>query len=138
MRKLANFQSRFFRWIISDRDYVFALQRPSFLSFFYQKILRDMVLLEKMIINQAQLKSEIQNSFFNTKPSTLGLFSVPKTQKFCCEDNFFVMASRCANELLELNVNKFDMPLGIFCTKEHTFLVENLLIFTLISLVLIL
>ena len=88
MRKLGKFLSRVSRWIISDPDYVSALQRVSYLPVCYQKIQSDMVLLWKMINKQAEVESEIQNSFFNTRSLTLGLFSVPKTQKFCSEDNF--------------------------------------------------
>ena len=83
MRKLEKFQSRVFRWIISDLDHVSKLQRLSFLPVCYQKIESDMVLLWKMINKQAEVESEIQSSFFNTSSSTLGLFSVPNTQKFC-------------------------------------------------------
>ena len=101
---------------------------------YYQKIKSDMVLLEKMINKRAEVESEIQNSSFNTRSLTLGLFSVPKLKKFCFEDDFFVRATRWANELLELNVIKFDMPLCIFCTKVDIFLAENLLNLTLISL----
>ena len=82
-----------------------------------------------MINKQAEVESEIQNSFFNTRSLTFELFSVPKTQKFCSEDNFFVRATKCANELLKLNVIKFDMPLGIFRTKVHIFLVRKLTYF---------
>ena len=85
-----------------------------------------MVLLWKMIKKQAGVESEIQNSFFNTMSLTLGLLSVPKTQKFCSEDNYFVRATRCANELLKLNVIKFDMPMGIYRTKVNIFLVQKL------------
>ena len=58
-------------------------------------------------------------------PSTLGLFSVPKTQKYCSEDNFFVRAKGCAIELLKLNVNKTDMPLGKYRIKKCIFLAEE-------------
>ena len=126
MRKLEKFQSSVFRSIIPDLEYVSKLQRFSFLPVCYQKIESDMVLLWKMINKQAEVEREIQSSFFNTRSSTLGLFSVPKMQKFCSEDNCFVRATRCANELLKLNVIKFDMPLGIFRTKGHIFLVEKL------------
>ena len=105
---------------------------------YYQKIKSDKVLLEKMINKRAEVESEIQNSSFNTISSTLRLFRVPITQKFWSEDNFFVGANRCANDQLKLDVIKLDMPLGIFRTKVHIFLVESLLILTLISLVLIL
>ena len=88
MRKLEKFQSRVFRLIISDLDYVSKLQKHSFLPVCYQKIESDTVLLWKMINKQAEVESEIQSIFFNTKSSTLGLLSVPKTQKFCSEDNF--------------------------------------------------
>ena len=127
MRKLEKFQSRVFRWIISDLDYVSKFQIFSFLPVCYQKIESDMILLWKMINKQVEVESEIQSSFFNTRSSTLGLFSVPWiVQKFCSEDNVFVRATRCENELLKLNVIKFDMPLGIFPTKVHIVLVEKL------------
>ena len=126
IRTLTKFQSRVFRWIISDRDYDSALQRLSFLPVCYQKIQSDMVLLWKMINKQAEVESEIQKSLYNTSSSTFGLFSLPKTQKFCSENNFFVRANRCANELLKLNFIKFDIPLGIFRTKLHVFLVQKL------------
>ena len=131
MRKLEKFQSRVFRWIISDPDYVSKLQRLSFLPVCYQKIESNMILLWKTINKQAEVESKIQRCFFNTRSSTLGLFSVPKTKKFCSEDNFFVRATRCANELLKPNVIKFDMPLGIFRTKVHIFLVEKLTYFNI-------
>ena len=102
MRKLEKFQSRVFGWINSDRDYVSNLQRFSFLPVCYQKIESDIVLLWKMINKQAEVEGETPCSSFNTRSSTLGLFSVPKTQKFCSEDNFFVRATKCANELLKL------------------------------------
>ena len=79
-----------------------------------------------MVNKQVEVESEIQKSLFNTSSSTFGLFSLPKTQKFCFEDNFFVRANRCANELLMLNVNIFDIPLGIFRTKLHVSLVQKL------------
>ena len=132
MRKLEKFQSRVFRWIISDLDYVSKLQRLSFLPVCYQKIESDMVLFWKMMNKQAEeVESEIQSSFFNTRSSTLGLPIVPKTQKFCSEDNFFVRATRRANELLTLNVIKFDMPLRIFRTKIHIFPAEKLISFNI-------
>ena len=79
-----------------------------------------------MTNKQAEVESEIQNSFFNTRSSAIGLFSVPKTQKFCSEDNFFVRATRCAVELLKLKVFKFEIPLGIFRTRVPNFLVDKL------------
>ena len=126
MRKLHKFQSRVFRWIISDLDYVSKLHRISFLPVYYQKIESDMFLLWKKINKQAEVENELQSSFFNTRSSTLGLFSVHKTQKFCSEDIFFVRATRCANELLKLNLIKLNMPQGIFRAKIHIFLVEKL------------
>ena len=45
--------------------------------------------------------------------------------------SFFVRSSRCANELLKLNVIKFDMPLGILRTKVDIFLVEKLTHFSI-------
>ena len=117
MRKWEKFQSRVFRWVMSDRNYVSAHQRLSLLTVCYQKTDPDMVLLWQMINKQAEVESEVQNSLLNSRSLTLGLFSVPKTQKFCSENNFFVNATRCAIELLKLNVIKFDMPLGTFCTK---------------------
>ena len=131
MRKLEKFRSRVFRWIIFDLDYVSKLQRLSFLPVCYQKIDSDMVLLWKMINKQAEVESEIQSSCFNTRSSTLGLFSVPKTQKFCSEDNFFLRANRCANELLKPNVSKFYMPRGIFRTKLQIFPVEKFIYFNI-------
>ena len=116
-RKLEKLQSKIFRWIISDLDYISKLQSFSFLPVCYQKVESDMVLLWKMINKQAEVESEIQRRFFNTRSSTLGLFSVPKTKMFCSEDNFIVRATRCANKLLKLNVIKFDMLRGIFRTK---------------------
>ena len=122
MHKMKSFQSRVFRWIISDSDYISALQRFSFLPVCYQKIQSNMVLLWKMIKKQADVKSQIQISFFNSKSAR---FSVPKTLNFCSEDNFFVKFTRCANELLKLKVINFDMPLGIFRTNVHIFVVKN-------------
>ena len=122
MHKMKNFQSRVFRWIISDSDYVSALQRLSFLPVCYEKIQSNMVLLWKMINKQAEVKSQIQIRLFNSRSAK---FSVPKTQNFCSEDNFFVKSTRCPNELLKLKVIKFDKPLGIFHTKVHIFLVKN-------------
>ena len=79
----------------------------------------------KMTNQQAEVENEVQKKFFNTRSLNLGLFSVPKTQKFCSEDNFFARATRCANELLMLNVIEIDLPLGIFRTKVHNILVEK-------------
>ena len=58
MRKLEKFQSRVFRWIISDHDYVSKLQSLSFSPVCYQKIESDMVLLWKTIDKQAEVESE--------------------------------------------------------------------------------
>ena len=82
-----------------------------FLSYQIATIRFSQTYQSEMINEQAENESEIQNSFFNTGLSTLELLSVPKTQKYCSEDNFFVRATRCANELLKLNVIKLDMLL---------------------------
>ena len=60
------------------------MYRVSFSQVCYQKIEQ----LWKLINKQAEVESELQNIFFNTILSTIGLFSVPRTQKFCSEAIF--------------------------------------------------
>ena len=86
MRKLEKFQSRVFRWMASDRDYVSALRRLSY-QFATRRLSQTRCCIGKWSINKPKLRLK-HKLVFSTRSSTLWLFSVPKMQKFCSDDNF--------------------------------------------------
>ena len=87
MRKLEKIQSRVFRWIISDLDYVSKLQRISFLPVCYQKIESDKVVWKK-INKQAAVESEYKVVFSTQGHRLLDCLACLKRRNFALKITF--------------------------------------------------
>ena len=125
LRQLENFQYKVIRWISKTSSLVSALIHLGILPICYQIVKNDAILLWKLCNNSVDLDNNIMNSNLCTRSSSNGLFYIPKSNKFSTNDNFYIRAARSANELINLKIVSFDMPLDIFKSCINRFLTDK-------------
>ena len=114
MQKLQNFQQKILKWICSNTDYVSALLQLDMLPLCFQMIKNDLVLLWKLHNNHIGVDHPLSVTNQVSRFSPHGFFNIPRNKKVSSDANFFVRATRAANELLRLQIVNFMMPLPTF------------------------
>ena len=124
MRKLENFQQKVLKWICSNTDYVSALLQLDMLPLCFQMIKNDVVLLWKLHNNHIDVDHPLSVTNQESRFSPHGFFNIPRNKKVSSDANFFVRATRAANELLRLQIVNFMMPLPTFKSELNSYGLE--------------
>ena len=111
LHQFERLQYKLLRWIIRCSSYVSGLESLQLLPVCYSLIRGDIVLLWKLYNGAVDVQCNFQFTSLPTRSSSNGLFRVPTARKVSSEDNFFIRATRAANELIRLKIISFKMPL---------------------------
>ena len=125
LHQLELFQYKVFRWITNCSSYVSGLQSLKMLPVCYCLVREDMVFLWKLCNGAIDVHWAIPSISLPTRSSSNGLFQIPSSHKISTNDNFFIRATRTANELLRLKIISFDMSLLSFKLSLSKYLIAR-------------
>ena len=111
LHRLELFQYKVLRWIAKCSSYVSGLQSLKMLPICYSLIRDDIIFLWKLYNGAIDVQYNFPSISLPTRSSSNGLFQVPSSRKVSTANNFFIRATRAANELLWLKIISFDMSL---------------------------
>ena len=111
LHQLERFQYKVLCWTIRCSSYVSGLEFLQLLPVCYSLIRDDIVFLWKLYNGAVDVQCNFHFTCLATRSSLNGPFRVPAIRKVSSEDNFFIRATRAANELIRLKIISFEMPL---------------------------